>query len=911
MKSLFNPKILIVINTLPIVILFVLFLGQYNIIKTLLTETNILYWTFFGLILGFFGVLNLAYSIILIIKKKNISVLYGIIALICYIPFIYLFYFFSDKILPFQIPSWMVSFNTLLHTGTFLMPTLAYSLFIIVVHFTLHRKNQSSLINFLIALSIPLAGYLFVQIILPLWKKRDYYGETNTHAYMIILIAAAIIFLFFLIRSIFIIVVKKADSWKRFQLIWKIPIAIVFPILGLLINNGIILAGRFLHGNDGNTGNTGIFGNFSNIWFYILAVVSGILICLPNIENKIYRLALFAGRSATLIFTFYFFLVFLPFFPFSIIVIIFFGFGFLMLTPLALFIIHAMEIRKDFKFLKLAFQPVIVKLILISCILIIPVFITITYVKDKLVLNKTLEYLYAPDYTKQYSINKTSLRKTISAVKNHKSADELFLLSMKMPYLSSYYNWIVLNNLTLSDDKINFMEAVFYGIPIKNRPPEIIGKGVEITNISTTSVYDSSQNAWISLIDLEIQNNTHLNFMEYATQFTLPQGCWISDYYLYVEDKKEHGILSEKRTAMWVYSNIVNNNRDPGILFYLTGNDVSFRVFPFSEDETRKTGIEFIHKEPVMLTIDDFTINLGSTEETVIENIETENYMYISSQQKQTLNSVIRPYYYHFLVDVSKNSSDYSDRIERFLTENKANSQNAQISFVNSYVKTFSIDDNWKQLYESQTFEGGFFLERAVQTVLFNSYKNKTNPYIIVVTDNTDDSVIDKAVLENDFSDFKFAFPEINAEVLELTLPDGSVVYLSNNEKPEIILINDVFTIADNEIMEKNWLTALAMQAKHMSHTLHPHIKNKEWREMLKYSFVSKIMTPVTSYIVVENEAQRAVLRDKQEKVISGGKLLDLDENSRRMSEPSILILSILLIGALWFIKRRKIFINK
>jgi len=54
-------------------------------------------------------------------------------------------------------------------------------------------------------------------------------------------------------------------------------------------------------------------------------------------------------------------------------------------------------------------------------------------------------------------------------------------------------------------------------------------------------------------------------------------------------------------------------------------------------------------------------------------------------------------------------------------------------------------------------------------------------------------------------------------------------------------------------------------------------------------------MTPETSYLVVENEAQKAALMQKQKQVLSSNKLLDLNEDTQRMSEPSLWVLAVLL----------------
>ncbi len=936
MKNLLNPKWIFIINTLPIIVLFVLFFGQYNIIKTLLDEEIISLWKYFGRTLATLAFANFVYAVYIVIKKQKVSVIYGAIALLCYILFIYFYYYHSEDIIPFSIPFWMLSGNIFFYVGTFLMPTLIYSLFVIVSHFTSKEREYKAWQNFLIAISVPITWYLFSQILLPLWKIVG--SNFSIHVSLIFIIIGTLIFLFFLIRGIFILSIKKSYIWLKYQLVWKIPISIIFPLLGLAVNNGLFF-------NDFGINALGIVGDFNNYWFYILAIINGILICLPNIENKLYRLFLFIGRSITFAYTFYFFIVFLPFLPLSIVAIVALGVGFLMLTPLVLFIIHITELSKDFSFLKMDYSPKLLWVISFVSILVIPFSITGTYLKDKKVLNETLDYLYSPDYSKSYTIDKNSLQKTLIVVKHHKDRRGGGIFGIQTPYLSTYFNWLVLDNLTLSDVKIQNIEEIFFDkVSFRIRPDNIRNDKVDITDISTKSVYDETQNAWISWVDLEISNKSeNSRFSEYATTIELPVGCWISDYYLYVGERKEMGILAEKKSAMWVFSQIRNRNRDPGILYYLSGNKVAFRVFPFAKNEVRKTGIEFLHKEPIKLTIDGNIVELGNEEETKSRNFETENMIYISSKKKQSLRQIKRKPYFHFLVDVSKDKrlEKITNRIDKAILENQQLSENAKISYVNSFVKTEKFEDNWKKKFQSQNFEGGFFLDRAIKETLFNAYqeKSKIYPVIVIATDS-----IQNAILNKDFSDYKMAFPEsdlfyvlkengrlephslssnpnqslpdslsFSAEnlVLEFKHKDNSSAYLPNNNKASIIIKPNISKISESEIKEKNWEAGLTMQGMWTSQILHPETADNDWLSLVKNSFISKVMTPVTSYIVVENDAQKAILKQKQDQVLSGNKSLDLGENAQRMSEPNMIILIILFGVALFFVERQKKQLNK
>ena len=550
------------------------------------------------------------------------------------------------------------------------------------------------------------------------------------------------------------------------------------------------------------------------------------------------------------------------------------------------------------------------------------------------------QYLYNPDYSKTYNINQGALKKTLDVVRHHKDKNRDIIFGSQLPYLSTYFNWLVLDNLTLSDKKINTIERIFFGEASFGMESADFKKNkVEITKISSSSSFDKSQNAWKSWIDLEITNKEESSWnAEYATIFQLPEGTWISDYYLYVGNRKEMGILAEKRSALWVFANIRNENRDPGILYYLTGKKVAFKVFPFVRNELRKTGFELLHKEPIQFNIDGHSLNLGDSLIMTEKIVENEHVVYISAKQKESLKKVTRKPYFHIVLDVSspKSLSNLTNSIEKLAKQQSVLMANAKISFVDAYVSTTNFEKDWKEKSKTSKAGGGFYADRAIKSILFNAYQTQKNlyPVIVIVSDS-----FNNAVFEKDFSDWSFSFPESDLfyhltkdgklephsllsnpmEVVsdsfdlnnthlvwEYKLKNNAVCYLADNKQASILLKSEQFETKEEEISEKNWNSALTMQAQWTSQILHPETSDKEWLSLVRNSFLTKAMSPVTSYLVVENEAQKAILKKKQEQVLASNKSLDLDEDAQRMSEPGLIILTILLGFMIWLRRKKK-----
>ncbi|NJN77184.1 MAG: MSEP-CTERM sorting domain-containing protein [Saprospiraceae bacterium] len=694
-------------------------------------------------------------------RKIELSDKYGLISLTTHVSYIIFYFNYFEEIL-WRVPRWMITPDFELYVVTFLMPTIAHALFVLVLKLSFKNETvEKPWLNLLIAMLIPFVIFLFLQIVTPFWSFNG--SDLGILFNIVILCFFALLFLFFIIRGVYAFTLRRQEKPSKYAIIWKILIAIVCPIAGLILNQ-VIMNDVFWESNSG------IFGNFGNIGFLGIAVVNGILVCLPERENPTYRLALFTGRMIGFAYVSYFFLVFLPYLPLSIFAVLVIGFGFLMLTPLVLFIVQSRLLSTDFTFLKNHYSKDKLRIITVVAFLVIPTFITFNYLNDKKVLNETLDYVYYPDYSKKYDLNETAIKRIISNIKSHKKTSRGFLSNNShTPFLSRFYTWLVLDNMTLSDNKINKIESIFLGeSSTRTRNTRNRNDGtVDITNIETETKYDAGQDAWLTWVDLEMTNwDTIGGQREYDIVFDLPTGCYISDYFLDIEGRREHGILSEKRAAVWIYQQITNTNRDPGLLNYIAADKVHFRVFPFLKNEVRTTGIQFLHKEPVIINIDNQAIQLGNLSQqkpiTTATDL-TKNVVYVSAFAKSKLPTVKRKPYYHFIVDISKemkyNSDTYAPKIEQFIAKNKIDLTKTAFNFTNKY-STISNGKDWKIQLGRQKFEGGFYLERAIEKALFNAYENRKNEYPIIVLVGKNN--LEHAILEDDFSNFKMIYPELN-----------------------------------------------------------------------------------------------------------------------------------------------------
>jgi len=917
MQAMKKPLWVLITITLPQCILLATLGKIFSVIRPLMSLWQINGWKIVGAVILVFAVSTTAYAVLCLIRKKEIVPWFGVVIFSVCIPLIYISIFLRDKLVPASVPSWMMfDLEPVIVLEALTVPALAYAMLLSVFWLT-PRKGETKMINDVVwAVSIPFCWYLFFVVIIPLLNGSDQIFE---HTVLILLVLSSVAFLFFLTRIVFIFLNRKPDFWKKLIL----PVVLIFPLLGLAINLSFY----------------GVFGNFSHPGFFIAAAVCGVLLILPEWENPRVRMPVFLGKMLLFPYTIYFFLVFLPYVPVAIPAIIGFGTGFLILTPTLLFLIHIRSLHIDFCYLREHYniKKVITAGVLMG--LILPLGITAFYYGDRVNLGKAMAVAVNPSYQNDepMRVNRNGIRRTLSNIQQNtaRRGSVLPFFSEQIPLLSAWYRFIVTDNLSLSSDKVKLIEQVILGTDTNETTAVQITETVKLDDVTVESAYDANEKAWRSWVHLTLKN-TGATQAEYLTEFKLPEGCYISDYYLDVNGVRKYGLLADKRAAEWIYRQITAVKRDPGLLRYIGNNRLELRVFPFSVNETRWTGFEIIHREPEEFSLDGKTIRLAG--ETMEEPVFLDGALYLPAAAKEELQSVVRENEWFFLVDCtdSAKTETYLKRAEEFIRERNLEPSAVNVFTVNDNLWKVQVQQDGLKVRKEAATGGGFYADKAIKTVLYRNYtgNSPTRPVFVLVTDD-----LKNTVMRNDFDLWQAALPEgdtvyhlnptedlyayrlgsfsgqTGEKVNEVTQqpvlawpdPQNPRAYLS--KKPEADIISSAENSEAAAVPQTSWETAVLQRAEYFKAILHPEKKTESQFKLVQSSIASGILSPYTAYIVLENEAQENMLKEKQKQILAAKSDVDLGENlgdETVMAEPGLVVMAVLFIGAFMLKKKKK-----
>lgn len=741
-------------------------------------------------------------------------------------------------------------------------------------------------------------------------------GGMNANAVaMTLIIAGGYMALFFTTKMLFIWRLNKAplsldNQPSKNYYTAAITIGITMPLLGLAINQGT--------GTSWNTDgiSTGIFGNFGHPLFFIIAAVNGILLLLTKVKDSRLRLFLFYLKSAGYTYVLYFFVVFLPLIPMGVYGIVLGGLGLLILAPAMLTILQGYHLIKEGAILKKSWNLGRVLSVFFIGIITIPLCMGITISGDKANFKAAIEYLQQNDSEEVKPVNLARLQRTLKNIKsNLRFVSGRFEFSeTNTPIINNLYSTYVLDKKIILKENVLRLENLFFDkgnniaeLSLSN--PSIVSNNVGILEADSSTKYDEKSGVYKSWVNLKLQNNTSETNGEYKTTFTLPEGAYITDYYLDVLGTRKEGILTDRRAALFMYQKIVNTRRDPGLLHYIGKNTLELRVFPFMASELRVTGFEIIHSKKFTLELDGKAIALGGDDKQ--KEIKVNGAVLLTAEQKTKLSPIVRKPKYYFVIDSSKNSSVdwHLSQVREYTKINNINS--ADVIFASHKLQKFPPSEISQAKYKA---ECGFNLHMAVRTILSNEDKNAF-PIIIAVSDNIESAVmpynvysLSKSFPESSyyyalnhnlslkpysFEDNKFG-NSIDKPIIAPIL-DYNGVYVLDNGANEVVLTDefmDTFKTTNNQYEAAMYINALISAGKTDS------------IDLLRASFRGRILTPQNAFIVVETSEQERELLSLQEKLLSNNELTP----TVTLDEPSLVSCIIIFLVVVFIVSQKKSF---
>lgn len=121
------------------------------------------------------------------------------------------------------------------------------------------------------------------------------------------------------------------------------------------------------------------------------------------------------------------------------------------------------------------------------------------------------------------------------------------------------------------------------------------GKDLQTTFVGTqVRIHTTERLAYTEKL-LTIRNTSKRAAQEAVYTLQMPEGAVVTALSLWVNGKEEKGVLTSKEKAQTAYTNIVGyQRRDPSMVLWKEGNQVSIRVFPCSSFEDRKVKLGIV-----------------------------------------------------------------------------------------------------------------------------------------------------------------------------------------------------------------------------------------------------------------------------------------------------------------------------
>lgn len=900
-------------------------------------------------------------------KGSRLNVLWSVFFLSAQIGFLWFTSAQMGRIIPNTIEPWILNQGSLfLYQFTFMMPGLFYAGLRLACFDYPLKKMPDMAFSLALAIGAPAAFYVIFILMNGFLRGSGVWIPAAIAS--VLFIGTTVMAFIGIIRSLVLLYNFVHRDDNPVQVIMAIFVALVGPLLGLLLNSRIPFP-----------------ADFQAPWVYLLAVINGLLVMMPNSKRVDAHGYFLFARCVMLPFSLYFFLVFLPFLPLSLPAMFAVGLGCLILVPSVLFIFHLKKVYDDFKLCERNSGVVLALVLMISGCSILPGYFVFQASQDKLALKSALDYVYSPDY-RQDQVFTGSLKSVKRTLINLKKSKE----GIQLPYLSGFYNQMVFEGMVLPDSKADYLYQLFFG----EEMPAVVSSGefgfygaitgtgrggwrrgvrraqrdrnVELSEyvVTTDQVDDVSR----AQLHLRMTNLSQSDTAEFFAELKLPASVLITDFQLLVGDEMVPGRIFEKRAALWVYQMIRDfTRRDPGILTYTTPTRLDFNIYPFTREQLREASIEFSFPTGTqpMIQLGDQAISLTDLNKTAdgiyLQKTKSDQAAVIfSERQLSGLPKQDQQPYLHFIIDYSQGAAGkletYLRQIDLVVKE-YGDSTMGQARFTAANFDMQPLGDGYVNISDAQkirsalegiTLEprGGLNIERVIKAHLIQERQSlesngkimQPHPLFVVVT-HSGSKLLD--LKKMDF--FQNLLPYENRYLF--TTNPGSIEQRDMWSKPIVqpvqesvrILVGGVETfvpalanhphvvsfqgninsagikVFDDAADKNSWVQVQSVkvmddQSKYAK-GLRLNIVNNELfynpsafeeglTALVGDSKKLRVMSPSTSFIVVERSSQWKTLELKERQRLSTSEGLEFEEDFRTPT-PSIYLLMVMML--LWY----------
>jgi len=608
----------------------------------------------------------------------------------------------------------------------------------------------------------------------------------------------------------------------------------------------------------------------------------------------------------------------------------------LVFAPAGALVMQIIHIVKEWPEMASQWGAIRVAAVFAAGLLVLPACVLTSFIGDRENLSNAAAYLEQNAYAVEKPVDLYRLKRTLKHVNEaFEPEDELlgFGISRNTPLISDIYAQMVLDKKVISQENIRELNTLFFRETDDYSDIWDFGDGFsdgyndgltlfdnEISSVSLADVrcetqYDAKAGATRTWVNLTLEGSSSDGNQEYVTTFTLPEGAYISNYYLDVAGTRKYGILADERAALLVYRDIVGSSQDPGVLHYINDRKAELRVFPFSAYEKRYTGFEILHNQNTAISIDGRNIELKAA--SAPEEVKLNGAALITPACKARLpEAQKRNANYCFIVDCSYGSDvDYEvSRVEAYADKNGITS--GKVIFASYNAREYALADIQKAGTEAQC---GFNLGLAVKKILMENGEESV-PVILFVSENAPAAIFPKHVsqlakkfpesgcyyaLNPDMSltPYRFISNEkqspVNAPIIGKALDYNGHPVKDDNESEIVITgtLPEQFSASGSQYADALLLDVLLKNDPSMD-------KNTSLR-MLRASFETGILTQQTAFTVVETEIQESELLQAQKEFLTEDKKLAMET----LDEPQLVIcipLALLIFGMAAIIKRRK-----